>query len=114
MFSKFYEKPIHYLNLKPRGVSRPLRPPPPRKTTTAKTAACITLNITYGDLKHFQKNIQPRIIKKKTICGHFDEKNNPRKGYKTISPIISPVHLFIELLNWNGNLKLYIVLTLVI
>jgi len=77
-------------------------------STCNKTTKCpipvtyITLNITNGNLNSLAEDIRNRLLIKNSTCHHDDIKGNMSKGLKTIHLIASSMHLFIELLNWEG------------
>uniref|UniRef100_A0A2S2PF07 Uncharacterized protein n=1 Tax=Schizaphis graminum TaxID=13262 RepID=A0A2S2PF07_SCHGA len=79
-------------------------------STCNKTTKCpipvpyITLNITNGNLNSLEEDIGNRLLSENSTCHHVDIKGEKCKGLKTIHPIASPIHLFIELLNWEGML----------
>jgi len=78
--------------------------------TCNKTTKCpipvpyITLHITNGNLNSLVEDIRNRLLIENSTCHHVDIKGNMCKGLKTIHPIASSMHLFIELLNWEGIL----------
>lgn len=63
----------------------------------------ITINIKDDNLKELEEMIDRRVRNETSICGHVDNRNSPCTGYKTISPVVSKLHIFIELLYWNGK-----------
>ena len=62
----------------------------------------ITLHITNGNLNSLEEDIGNRLLIDNSTCHHVDTKGEMCTGQKTIRPIASSIHLFIELLNWEG------------
>lgn len=63
----------------------------------------ITLHISNGNLKSIEDDVKKRLLVEKSSCHYIDEEGNKCRGLKKIQPSISSMHLFIELLNWEGT-----------
>jgi hypothetical protein len=59
-----------------------------------------------GNLNLLEEDIKSRLMVETSKCQNTNRKGVNYKGIKTIEPIISTIHLFIELLNWEGILLL--------
>jgi len=71
-------------------------------TTTSIPVTYITLLTVNGDLNNLQRNVQQRIETSISGCGHIENNGIPCTGEKTVSTNLSSMHLFIELLHWEG------------
>lgn len=74
-----------------------------KPTVTPIPTPYITINIKGDNLKDLEGMVERRVSDETTICGHVDDQNIPCTGYKTISPVVSELHIFIELLYLNGR-----------
>lgn len=63
----------------------------------------ITVHVINGNLSSLEEDIKKRLLVDETSCHHVDKEGNNCRGLKTIKPNISLMHLFIELLNWEGR-----------
>jgi len=54
----------------------------------------ITINIKDDNLHDIEVMVERRVSEETTICGHVDNENFPCTGYKTISPVVSKLHIF--------------------
>jgi hypothetical protein len=57
-----------------------------------------------GNLNLLEEDITARLMIETSKCQNTNRKGVNCKGMKTIEPRISAIHLFIELLNWEGIL----------
>jgi hypothetical protein len=57
-----------------------------------------------GNLNLLEEDIKARLMVETSKCQNTNRKGVNCKGIKTIEPMISTIHLFIELLNWEGIL----------
>jgi len=63
----------------------------------------ITVNVKNDNLDELENVVKLRINNETTLCGHVDDLESPCDGYKTIRTDVSKLHIFIELLCWNGK-----------
>jgi len=54
------------------------------------------------DLNCFEEDLKNRLTVENSICNYTDNENDCYFALKTMQPMVSLMHLFIELLNWNG------------
>lgn len=73
------------------------------KKPTMTIIPYITINIKDDNFNNLEVMVERRVSEETNICGHVDNDNIPCTGYKTISPVVSKLHIFIELLYWNGK-----------
>lgn len=73
------------------------------KKSTMTIIPYITINIKDDNINDLEVMVERRVSEETTICGHSDNDNIPCTGYKTIRPVVSKLHIFIELLYWNGK-----------
>jgi hypothetical protein len=64
----------------------------------------ITILVINGNLNLLEENIKARLMVETSKCQNINRKKVNCKGIKTIEPRLSAIHLFIELLNWEGIL----------
>jgi hypothetical protein len=76
--------------------------------TCAKTnplfSSYITIIVMNGHLNLLEEDITARLMIETSKCQNTYQKGMNCKGIKSIEPRISTIHLFIELLNWEGIL----------
>lgn len=64
----------------------------------------ITIHISNGNLNSLEEDIKNRLLIENSTCHHVNIVGKNCEGLKTIHPIVSLMHLVIELLNWEGIL----------
>lgn len=74
-----------------------------KTTVTSIPIPYITVNVKNDNLDELENMVKLRINNETTLCGHVDNLRSPCAGYKTIRPDVSKLHIFIELLYWNGK-----------
>ena len=66
----------------------------------------ITILVMNGNLNLLEEDIKSRLMVETTKCQNRNRKGVNCNGIRTVEPRVSAIHLFIELLNWEGILLL--------
>jgi hypothetical protein len=64
----------------------------------------ITILVMNGNLNLLEEDIKTRLMVETSKCQNRNRKGLNCNGIRTVEPKISAIHLFIELLNWEGIL----------
>lgn len=70
---------------------------------TNRPIVFLTFQTYDGSLNELQHFLQQRLRTEKSVCGYVTSNSSPCTGYKTTKPIMSPIHILIEVLYWNSE-----------